>query len=72
MVILIDAVPYAAGFDNAGRWSDIHPAAIPAERRENDPINAARGAIVGLALSGALWAGLFAAGRVILNLVAHS
>jgi len=67
MVIYIDSVRYGAGFDETGQWHEAAPAFVPAKKREDDPLNPARGAMYALLVSGALWIGLLAAGRAILS-----
>lgn len=67
MVIYIDSVRYGAGFDETGRWHEATPTFAPAEKRENDPLNPARGAMYALVFSGVLWIGLLAAGRAVLS-----
>lgn len=69
MVTPIDAVGYGIGLDEAGRWQDATPAMIPALGNEAEYTSAARGTILGIAVSGALWTGLFMAGRLLLNLM---
>ncbi|HLJ77872.1 MAG TPA: hypothetical protein VKT75_10700 [Acidobacteriaceae bacterium] len=67
MLIPIDAVRSGMGFDQAGRWHNARPAYIPARRREDDPIDPARGAILGLLVSSALWVGIVAAVRALIH-----
>ncbi len=67
MLIPIDAVRSGMGFDQAGRWHNARPAYIPAIRRDDDPMDPARGAILGLLVSSALWVGIVAAVRALIH-----
>lgn len=68
MLIPIDAVRSGMGFDQAGRWHQARTGYLPARRRGDDPMNPARGAVLGLLVSGALWIGIFAAFRALVHL----
>jgi hypothetical protein len=69
MVTPIDAVSYGIGFDEAGSWHEPRPAVMPARIRDEDPLNASRGLLLGLAISGALWTGIIVAGHTLLTLL---
>lgn len=68
MLIPIDAVRSGMGFDAAGRWHQANARYIPAPRRDNDPLDPARGIVNGLLVSGAMWLGLIAAVRGLMHL----
>lgn len=68
MLIPIDAVRSGMGFDQAGRWHNARAGDIPARRRDDDPMDPARGAILGLVASGAMWIGIIAAARALMHL----
>ena len=70
MVVPIDAVRYGAGFDAAGKWHEAKAGFLPAEERQTRSVDlaAARGAVIGLVLSGALWVGLAMVVRAVLTL----
>lgn len=67
MLIPIDAVRSGMGFDQAGRWHRARAGYLPARRRSGDPLDPARGAILGLVISGALWIGIVAGVRVLIH-----
>jgi hypothetical protein len=57
------------GFDKAGRWHEPKVLYMPAQRRDDDPLAAARGALYGLLVSGVLWVLLFLAVRMLRSLL---
>lgn len=65
MLVPIDAVRSGMGFDAAGRWHNARAGYIPARRRDDDPLDAARGIVAGLLLSGAMWVGIIATVRAL-------
>ena len=67
MLIPIDAVRSGMGFDQAGRWHNARTVYIPAIRRDDDQMDPARGAILGLLVSSALWVGIVAAVRALIH-----
>jgi len=71
MVVRMDAVRYGAGFDAAGHWHDAEAEFVRPEEREAraKDLAPARGAVIGLILSGALWAGLVVGVRALLTLM---
>ncbi len=70
MVTPIDAVRSGMGFDAAGHWHQAKPRFRPAQYTgtDEDPLAPARGATFGLLMSAALWIGLVALGKALLNL----
>ena len=65
MLISIDVIRYGAGYDTAGNWHEAKADYVaPQEKEKERAIMApARGAILGLVLSGVLWIGLVAVVR---------
>lgn len=68
MLVPIDAVRSGMGFDAAGRWHKAKAGYIPARRRYDDPLNPARGIVAGLLVSGAMWVGIIAGVRALMQL----
>ena len=60
MVVPINAVRYGAGFDAAGQWHEAKADRVRAEDRlaRSADLAPARGAVIGLVLSSAIWVGL--------------
>ena len=71
MVIDIDAVRYGAGFDAAGHWHEAKADFVPSpeQKAEREWMAPARGAILGLLLSGAMWVGVIAALRAVIAII---
>ena len=71
MVSPIDVFRPGAGLNDIQNWREAHARFTTARRKfgEEDPIAPARGAILGLLMSSALWAGLLITGHAILRLL---
>ena len=71
MVSPTDVFRSGAGLNDIQNWREAPARFTPAQRKfgEEDPISPARGAILGLLMSSALWAGLLIAGHAILRLL---
>lgn len=66
----VDAVQWGAGFDEAGTWHEARPAAARWGDAD-DSGSAARGILLGTVISGAMWTGIFFAGRVLWTLLSR-
>lgn len=69
MVTPIDVVRCSVGFDQASYWEGAKPYSPRAPQYGDDSLACARGALVGLLLSGFLWGGLIVAGRTIFAMI---
>ena len=71
MVSPTDVFRSGAGLNDIQNWREPHTRFTPARRKfgEEDPIAPARGAMLGLLMSSALWAGLLIAAHAILRLL---